>query len=269
MFKLFKDLFTLYWILALTIGISLAGLGAYLEKISIVILALIIPLFVMIVLEIIAQKRFKKINQIREINCNIARYYEELNQLRIKCKDKKLLSFLECNISAAFLDLGRYSDALCCLLGINIADLGKGTLGIQNQIIYFNNLAYAYIELGDFEKAEQALENMRMNIENPKISSNAANKSFWFDYYNVKKMIIQMKKGNFEGAEQFFLSMLDKATSNIHQVYESYHLAFVYMNTNRPEEAKRYIDFVLNYGGDTVYRAKTLQMKESGQGEII
>ena len=41
------------------------------------------------------------------------------------------------------------------------------------------------------------------------------------------------------------------------------------MNTNRPEEAKRYIDFVLNYGGDTVYRAKTLQMKESGQGEII
>lgn len=185
MFKLFKDLFTLYWILALTIGISLAGLGAYLEKISIVILALIIPLLVMIVLEIIAQKRFKKINQIREINCNIARYYEELDQLRIKCKDKKLLSFLECNISVAFLDLGRYSDALCCLLGINIADLGKGTLGIQNQIIYFNNLAYAY------------------------------------------------------------------------------------MNTNRPEQAKRYIDFVLNYGGDTVYRAKTLQLKASGQGESL
>lgn len=185
MFKLFKDLFTLYWILALTIGISLAGLGAYLEKISIVIFALIIPLLVMIVLEIIAQKRFKKINQIREINCNIARYYEELNQLRIKCKDKKLLSFLECNISVAFLDLGRYSDALCCLLGINIADLGKGTLDIQNQIIYFNNLAY------------------------------------------------------------------------------------VYMNTNRPEQAKRYIDFVLNYGGDTVYRAKTLQLKASGQGESL
>lgn len=268
MFRLFKDLFTLYWILALTIGISLAGLGVYLEKISIVILALIIPLFIIIILEIIAQKRFKQICQIREI-CNIAQYYEALNQLRIKCKDKKTLSFLEFNIATAFLDLGRYSDALCCLLGINIADLGKGALGLQNQTVYFNNLAFAYIELGDFEKAEQALANMRTNIENPKVSSNAAQKSLNFDYYNTKKMIIQIKNGNFEGAEQFFLSMLNKASTNIEQVYDSYQLAYVYMNTNRPEQAERYIDFVLNYGGDTVYRAKILQMKESGQGEII
>lgn len=269
MFKLFKDLYISYCIVALTLGISLAVVGVFSEKFSLVILGIISPLIVAIVFEIIAQKRFKKINQIREVNCNIAQYYEELNKLRVKCKDKKLLSGIEHNIAVAFLDLGRYSDALSCLLGINFANFGKGILGIQNQITYFNNLALAYIELGDFEKAEQALNNMRTNIENPKISTKAEQKSLFYDFYNSKKMIMQIKKGDFEGAEQFFLSMLNKATLNIQQVCNSYSLAYIYMNTDHPEKAERYIDFVMNYGGDTVYRAKTLQLKASGQGESL
>ena len=85
-------------------------------------------------------------------------------------------------------------------------------------------------------------------------------KNLLFDLYTSKKALIQIEKGNFEGAEPILLMMMEKAKSNIWQVNTSYNLAKVYMNKGEPEKAKRYIDFVMKYGGDTVYKSEISEM---------
>ena len=71
-----------------------------------------------------------------------------------------------------------------------------------------------------------------------------------------KKVIIQIESGDFEGVEQILLMLLEKAKSNLWQVCTSYYLARVYLHRGNTEKAKRYIDFVMQYGGDTVYKTK-------------
>ena len=73
-------------------------------------------------------------------------------------------------------------------------------------------------------------------------------------------MLIQIEKGNFEGAEQIFLMLLEKADNNMHQVYVSYNLARIYLNGGNTEKAKRYVDFVMQYGGDTVYKTELAKL---------
>ena len=76
----------------------------------------------------------------------------------------------------------------------------------------------------------------------------------------MKKILIQIQKGNLEGAEQILLMMMEKAKSNLWQVSTSYNLAKVYLQKGNAEQAKRYIDFVMKYGGDTVYKSEISKM---------
>ena len=256
MFQLYKDLKVLYFVIGFSVAIPLAIFGAWVEKIGFIILGIAFTFVLAIIIELIAQKRFNNLNKIRETNCNITEYYNGLIELRSKCKNPKLLNNLNMNIAVAFIDMGRYQDAFNVLMGINPQSLGKGFAGAQGRAILFNNLAYTYIGLGDLESAEKVIEEMKKAIDDPKLKNIDKIKNQLFDMYTSKKMIVQIERGDFEGAEQIFLMLLEKADSNIFQVCIGYYLARVYLNSGNPEKAKRYMDFVMQYGGDTVYKTK-------------
>lgn len=256
MFQLYKDLKSLYFVIGFSVAIPLAAFVAWVEKIGFFILGIAFTFVLVIIIELIAQKRFNNLNKIRETNCNITEYYNGLIELRSKCKNPKILNTLNMNIAVAFIDMGRYQDAFNILMGINPQSLGKGFAGVQGRAILFNNLAYTYIGLGDLESAEKVIEEMKKAIDDPKLKNMDKIKNQLFDLYTGKKMIVQIERGDFEGAEQIFLMLLEKADSNIFQVCTSYYLARVYLNSGNPEKAKRYIDFVMQYGGDTVYKTE-------------
>jgi len=130
MFQLYKDLKIWYWVLIVIIAIPIAVYGAISEKIEFILLAMIVPFFVVIGVCIVASKRIQELNKIRENNCNIAQYYTALNELRLNCKNAKNLNILNMNIAVAFLDMGRYSDAFNILMGINPITFGKGAFGV-------------------------------------------------------------------------------------------------------------------------------------------
>jgi len=260
MFQLYKDLKIAYYVIALSVAIPLAAYGGWEEKVGLIVWALIIPLIIAIVIESIAIKRFNALNKIREVNCNIAEYRSELEKLRINCKNAKTLYTVNMNLTAALLEMGSNQEALNLLYGINPQLLGKGSVGVNNRGAYFNNLAYAYIRLGDLESAERVLLDMKQCIDDPKIKNLEKQKNLLFDFYTSKKALIEIEKGNLEGAEQILLMMMEKAKSNLWQVSTSYSLAKVYLQKGNAEQAKRYIDFVMKYGGDTVYKSEISKM---------
>ena len=260
MFQLYKDLKIAYYVIALSVAIPLAVYASWTEKIGLFIWALIIPLIIAIVIESIAIKRFNALNKIREVNCNIAEYCSELEKLRLNCKNAKSLNTVNMNIIVALLDSGRPAEALNLLQVINPKFFGKGTMGVYNRGVYLNNLAYAYIRLGDLESAERVLLDMKQCIDDPKIKNLAKEKNLLFDLYTMKKILIQIEKGNYDGAEPILLMMMEKATSNIWQVITSYYLARTYLQKGNNEQAKRYIDFVMKYGGNTIYKAEIAKL---------
>ncbi|MBE6761116.1 MAG: tetratricopeptide repeat protein [Ruminococcaceae bacterium] len=260
MFQLYKDLKIWYWVLIVIIAIPIAVYGAISEKIEFILLAMIVPFFVVIGVCIVASKRIQELNKIRENNCNIAQYYTALNELRLNCKNAKNLNILNMNIAVAFLDMGRYSDAFNILMGINPITFGKGAFGVKGRGVYYNNLSYAYIGLGDLESAEKVLVNLKQCIDDPKLQKMEKEKNLLFDIYTSKKVILQIETGDFEGAEQILLMLLEKSRSNLWQVCTSYYLARVYLHKGDTEKAKRYIDFAMQYGGDTVYKSELAKM---------
>ena len=260
MFQLYKDLKIAYYAIALSVVIPLVVYGGWEEKVGPIVWAFIMPFIIAIAVEIIAIKRFNALNKIREVNCNIAEYRSELEKLRINCKNAKTLYTVNMNLIAALLDSGRSAEALNLLQAINPKFFGKGAMGVYNRGVYLNNFAYAYIRLGDLESAERMLLDMKQCIDDPKIKNLAKEKNLLFDLYTTKKILIQIEKGNLEGAEQILLMMMEKAKSNLWQVNTSYNLAKVYLQKGNAEQAKRYIDFVMKYGGDTVYKSEISKM---------
>ena len=164
------------------------------------------------------------------------------------------------NIATAFIEMGRYQDAFNQLSYVNPSSFVKGFQAVNNKAIYFNNLALIYIGIGDLQSAENVLVEMKKAIDDPKFQKMEKEKNCFLDLYTSKKMLIQIEKGNFEGAEQIFLMMLEKAKTNLQQVSASFHLARVYMNKGETEKAKRYLDFVIQYGGDMMYKSEALKM---------
>ena len=266
MFMLYKDLKILYWIAILLIGVPGGIYGAWKENLVLILIAvLVVPFVSVVILSIIGNNRFNNLNKIRETNCNIAEFYNGLTELLSKCKNPKklnpqILNAFNLNIAVAFIDMGRYQDALNILMGIAPQSFGKGFTGAQGRAVLFNNLAFAYIGLGDLESAEKLLVEMKKAIDDPKLKNMDKIKNQLFDLYTGKKMLIQIEKGNFEGAEQIFLMLLEKADNNMHQVYVSYNLARIYLNGGNTEKAKRYVDFVMQYGGDTVYKTELAKL---------
>ena len=74
MFQLYKDLKILYYVIGLSVVIPLAAYSAWTEKIGFFLLAILLPFVCVIIVELIANKRFNNLNKIRETNCNITEY---------------------------------------------------------------------------------------------------------------------------------------------------------------------------------------------------
>jgi len=102
--------------------------------------------------------------------------------------------------------------------------------------------------------------NLKQCIDDPKLQKMEKEKNLLFDIYTSKKVILQIETGDFEGAEQILLMLLEKSRSNLWQVCTSYYLARVYLHKGDTEKAKRYIDFAMQYGGDTVYKSELAKM---------
>jgi len=212
-------------------------------------------------LNFIANKRLTKKFKLLE-NCKVKEFIEYYEKLLQKCEsivNKKYLKYnLILNLSMGYIDYGKPEEALKILLSIetivfNSRKFNSKRYGNFFQILFYNNLVAAYLLEGNIEKSEEILGKFKEILEN----SNKVNKVlkiYYYDLYEEKEIIYNIKKQNYENAEYFCNKKLKLSDTILQKVKNNYWLANIYIHFNDKEKAKSCIDYVLENGGDTYYK---------------
>lgn len=154
------------------------------------------------------------------------------------------------NLSVAYLDMGENGKSLELLLAVP-TEFSNNAGGTTHRLTYYNNLTAVYLRLHNLEQAEQNLTLMKKALERVKLQNNQYNT--FYDAYQSQQMLLEMQKGNYEGAEEFFLERLKKESLKITQVYIYYYLADVYQHFGNTERERECLTFVSDNGGDSIY----------------
>lgn len=97
------------------------------------------------------------------------RYIEETEKIKAKRRDGNIVSVLNMNIATAQCALGEFETAKKTLLAIR-----KGNLKGENGTIYFLNLAYVHLQLGEDEQAEKIFEHRQKKFLSLPMGGNLA-----------------------------------------------------------------------------------------------
>ncbi len=184
-------------------------------------------------------------------NCECRRFIEET--LKLSKSKKYVNNIVSLNLSSAYINIGDFDMAMETLKTVPIT-FSKHPAVMVNEFIYFNNLFAAYCSVGDIEKAEAALNSMKIYIDSAELTE--PHRSLCIKPYVDKQYKLNIEKGNFEGALEHFANMYNTENTLIGKVNYSYNLGLVYEHNGDTEKAKEYFGFAAEKGGDTAVAVK-------------
>lgn len=248
MIKVYKNLKIAYFVTG--------ALGAIL----IVILLKKLELLLGIVWVIVCFLFFELLANMRTVNlrnqCRLQEYrrvYESYLDKNKASRNENVGIVGKMNLSAAYIELGEPEKALSLLQSLSPEFL-ESKIGAQQKASYYNNLTVAYLAVHDVEHAEENLACMQSVLEDAALSEKM--KKNLSDVYQTKQVLLEMEKGNYEGAEEHFLKRLKNNKIKITQVYCHYYLAEVYRHVENTKRERECLSFAAEHGGDTVYAEK-------------
>jgi len=157
------------------------------------------------------------------------------------------------NLSSGYLSSGDMLKAKRILDSVeNFTNSRAGTL---NKTCYYNNLCFYYLNIDDIANAEIMLNNMLEVLKNEKFP-----KQQYDGLYNLyvnKQFAINMAKGNYSGAEEWFFISFNREKSLLDKVIAQYQLGRIYLHFERFEEAEKAFNYVIDNGNTTHYVAKS------------
>lgn len=204
-----------------------------------------------------AGKRLNQLAKLRAEECRIEAFMDAWEGFR---KQKHLFistrarnnyeQMIKLNLSVAYLDLGEREKSLEMLLTVP-TKFANNAAGATYRLTYYNNLAAVYLRLHNLEQAEQNLVLLKETLEYPGLLKSS--RDVFFDAYQSKQILLEMEKGNYEGAEEFFLGCLKKESPKLTRVYNHYYLADIYRHFGNKERERECLTFVTDNGGDSIY----------------
>ena len=247
--KLYRDL---NWIcLALSVGGALALLlPPTLRDEKILLPALLAFGWIVVCVfffQWLAVKRAGKTMALLE-DCRVREYTAQYEKLLDRAKGKLALP-VKLNLSAGYIELGHPGRALELLR--DLPDFPKGRQGAALRLAYDNNAAVCHRMLGDLDTAEKLMERYQADLaaapeKTPQRAQYAA-------HCHTQAMLLNMARGNFDGARAFFETRLQTAATIRHRVADHYALAWVCDHEGRRDEAREHLRYAAAHGGDTWY----------------
>ena len=122
------------------------------------------------------------------------------------------------------------------------------------KIIYYSNQVCLCSEMDKITEAQGFLEALKNTIDTMKKLKNM-DKNKILLLYNSYVSAMNMKKDCYEGVEQQIFVLLQNSTNKAYMVVYKFNLAELYLKTGRVEEAKRLFEFVVQ-NGNTMYVVK-------------
>jgi tetratricopeptide (TPR) repeat protein len=101
--------------------------------------------------------------------------------------------------------------------------------------------------------AEKAIDYAKDAIKHPKL----AQQSGIFAVALLQRRIrLNMERGNYEGAELFYSTLLDLDETEINKVECKFHLGRIFLHSNRMDKAKEAFEYVIENGNKTFFVEK-------------
>ncbi len=248
MLLVYKKLFALYFITGI---LGLFSLIVLIDNIFIAVPTAFLWVFICaVVFQIIANTKYKKIVDLNN-NCKIAEYLDRNSVLLSKATDKAVRDVLIVNMVVGCINIGDFerADRLIKSLEPNFKNTANGN---YSAAVYYSHLCQYYISVHEFEKARSTLDTLKIYINDRKLTQ--LHKNDLEKRFTANSFSLDIAKGEFSGAEKYYIHRKGIENILISKVTSSYHLAKIYLNTDRAHLALPELEYIIQNGGDTYYK---------------
>ena len=196
------------------------------------------------IVSLYATKIYSKVHKILIDECNPIKFIEIMDKAMRRRPIGIYKTIILLNLSTAYWSLNNEVASKMILDGI--VHFPHHKLGLDCRITYFNNLFYVFLSNNDLQNAEDVLNNIKITINDKHIAK--ANRDAWMTIYTEKLCMLNMAKGNYEGSEQIFCSMFERAKCMLTKIYAKFELGKIYLHYERKGEAKEAFEYVIEHG---------------------
>jgi len=148
----------------------------------------------------------------------------------------------------------------------SIQNFSNNSAGIINQVTYYNNLCSYYLNTDDIANAEIMHSNMLEVLKSEKFPKQQYDGSY--NFYTEKQFLINIAKGDYAGAEEWFLIQFNREKSLFGKVVSQYRLGQIYLHGERYEEAEKAFNYVIDNGNTTYYVVKSREFLKQCNEEV-
>ena len=212
------------------------------------IIAVVLMITTFYVLLIISNKLFNDEVTSYMLNCNIHEYMDRLDKRMGKRRQKNIRS-LYCNYKAmGFNIIGDYDSAIVWTQQIT-------SPGHKSE--YFKRLIEHYLQNDQILEAQDIMNQLASHNQNSKNSVYRASIEINLKLYECR---IRVKCGDYDQAEQFYKEMFvnpaPSLKSKLSRVSIACALGNIFVLKGENENAREYLKFASENGGDTKYKAE-------------
>ena len=248
MISVYKGYFAIYWVVG-ALCVICAGLWSHFFDASwglafpVVVSILIITV---IILHRLAMKKFTSEVISCYNECRVREFMDKLNKLLGNKRSKQMRSFYNYLAAMGYSALGDYDSLYECLPKITAKSHRTEYLKRSIDYYFYND---------QIELAQPYIDELKTLYEKQRNKAYKASLQLFLKYTDI---YIRVKNGNYEGAEEFFLGILNSpaAKAPITKASFSCGLAFLLIKMGDVEGAKPYLKTASVFGGDTRYKTK-------------
>lgn len=250
----YRDIRLGYYLAVLAGGGLLAALGVQgvLGLYPAIGLGVVWVIFCALVVNVLERRRLIRLNELRN-QCHLRAYAaacDKLYQSALARKDNRTQRLLLINRSTACLDLGQPRQALELLEHMEWffrADTHQPAL----LLAYYNNMAMCYFRLKEWDRAQGAVEQYKQTLDSANL--NEGQRGGFYLMYQTQAMLLDMGRGDYVGAEKFFLRALERERAPIGQVFYQACLLKIYLHQGEEAKQQACLEFLSAHGGDTCF----------------
>ncbi len=210
------------------------------------VLAFILALFIDFIFFKIYIRKCSRILALRD-NCHTYQYISEIQKLLDTKQNKQNMQALKLNLYAGYSDIGDFKRGKEVLFSVQ-PQFKKNAVGVMQAIVYYMNVCDYHMAMKEFDKAKEALETARTYLNSPLCNEQQRNNLL--RNYEEMKMQLNMECGDYDGAEKYFLLVLETEKTPLIKAAANKALAMVYIHEKNFEKAKACCQCILEIGGE-------------------
>lgn len=194
-----------------------------------------------------ARTQLKKIDSILYAQCDPETYMIIIERIISSLPNKKTdwLTSCQLRLSNGLVAAGEYEKAYDLLA--QTPPFNNNRTGHLLNSVYANNMFLIFRQKGEISNAETYYQKLSNIVHTVKSKKHLQKCKMILERI---KILLNMERGNYENAEDFFLRDFHVAKSKYQRVADQYTLAGIYSHLHQTDKAKEALEYVVTHGNE-------------------